>query len=70
MATQILPAALAPERADTAPVASVDAATAKPSLARRIFEWIVAAQTRRAARHVALYCSHHAPQPAGHNPPS
>jgi hypothetical protein len=69
MAIQILPAALAPERADTAPATSARATTEKSSLARRIFERIVAAQAQRAARHIALYCSHHASQHTRHNPP-
>ena len=56
MATQILPVTLASGRAadaafdQTLPVQ-------KPSRLRRIFDFIAAAQMRRAERHIALYCA-------------
>jgi hypothetical protein len=54
MATQTLPAALASDRAadtafDRAPPVH------RPSRLRRILDFIIAAQMRRAERHVALY---------------
>jgi hypothetical protein len=56
MAAQTLPAALASGRpADTA----FDQALPmqRPSRLRRIFDFIVAAQMRRAERHIAIYCA-------------
>ena len=64
MATQALPAALASGRAADAAFGEMQHGRSF-TRARRIFDWIVAAQTRRAERHVALYCASR-PQPAGH----
>jgi hypothetical protein len=56
MATQTLPAALAPERVADA-VFDQAPPVRRPSRLRRILDFIVAAQMRRAERHVALYCA-------------
>ncbi len=68
MAAQVLPA-LAPENVDAVPATPVYATAAKVSFTRRVFEFIAAAQARRAARHIALYCSDHTRKSAGHDPP-
>ena len=56
MAAQTLPAALAPERVANA-VFDQAPPVRRPSRLRRIFDFIVAAQMRRAERHIAIYCA-------------
>ena len=53
IATDALPAVLAPDRA--APETSVLAPARKASLLHRVFNAIVAAQTRRAEREIAYH---------------
>ena len=57
MATDALPAVLAPDRA--APETSALAPARKPSLLRRMFDAIVAAQTLRAEREIARHMPAH-----------
>ena len=56
MATDALPAVLAPDRA--AAETSALAPARKPSLLRRVFDAIVEAQTRRAEREIARLLRH------------
>jgi hypothetical protein len=56
MATQALPVTLASGRAADAAFDQTLPAQ-KPSRLRRIFDFIVAAQMRRAERHIAIYCA-------------